>query len=129
MGARFPTAFTTTFIASVPASGAETVICTTPPLILPYDGALVFIDWEASFLIGTGTTLATIKVIRGTTTAAPHIAGPAQTVVAGNNVVLSGNWVDQGAGPSEPVYSLSAAGTGTTGAWTNGEICLIVFAL
>ena len=131
MGARFPSAFTTNALTNVPASGAETVILTTSPLTLPFDGTIVFLVWYCSQTIGTGTTAGTVRIRRGTAASAPAVTPVAVplTVVAGNLFAFSGVNVDVIPGPTQPQYSLTLTGTGTTGAWTNQDQALLAFAL
>ena len=130
MGARFPSVFSNTILANVPATGAETIVLTTPALTLPFDGAAVFLIWSYAAAMGTGTTAATPKLYRGTSLTAPLLlTGPPNTVVAGNTVSLPFVFVDVNPGPAAPQYSLSFLGSNTTGAWGAGSGALLAFAL
>ncbi len=130
MGVRFPTVASTTIIASVPASGAETVVVTTPPLNIPLDFAQIIILWCVEVLIGTGTTVELQRLHRGTTTAGAqvNVAG-SYTVGGGNRWTFTGCYVDTPGAVAGQQYSLSLSGTGTTGAWTTEDVSLIAFAL
>lgn len=130
MGARFPFQVTKVIVASVPATGADTIIATTPPLTLPFDGAAVLILWFANITVGLGTASYVQKLLRGTVvnTNVLNVVSSCQ-VTAGNTVLLSGMYVDANPGASTPVYSLSFLGTGTTGIWTTQDVCIAAFAL
>ncbi len=131
MGVRFPSVATTTILANVPASGADTVILTTPPLNLPLDGALVFLHWNLVFGTGAGTVSVLVSLRRGTTTAAAKInVGSLNiTVTAATEVNLSGVYVDSPGAVAEQQYSVSLLGNATTGAMTNSDGALIAMVL
>lgn len=131
MGVHFPTANTTTSLAVIPASGAETVLCTTPPLNLILDFAQVLLFWELVALIGAGSAGVTFRIRRGTTTAGALVTTNAQfmSVGAGNNAFWSGTYVDTPGAVAGQQYSLTGQSTGTTGAWTNQEISLTALVL
>ncbi len=130
MGVRFPSGGTNTILGSVPATGAETVLFTTPQLILPLDFAQVFLFWELVHTIGTGTTSYTVRLRRGTTTGGTliNIANSTNTT-AGNNVRASGCYTDIPGAVTGQQYSLSVSGVATTGAFTTLDGTLIAFAL
>jgi hypothetical protein len=86
MGVRFPSISTTTVIANLPASGVETVICTTPPLTLPLDGAVVFLFWWWSGNVGAGTTGLSAIIRRGTTTAGALVTTGSSVLVTAASV-------------------------------------------
>ena len=130
MGARFPSVFSTSFLAAPPAAGTETVLVTTPPLTLPFDSATVFILWYCGVVVGTGTTTGRALIRRGTSSAGPNINPNVNiNVTAGNTVAFSGCCADSTPGASQPQYSLTLSGIGTTGAWTGVDQWILAFAL
>ena len=130
MGVRFPSVASTTILASVPASGAETVICTTPPLTLPIDNAQVILLFSFECLVGTGTATETWRIRRGTTVAGAqvNVAGTF-TIVGNNRWAMGAMYVDTPGAVDKQQYSLSLSGTATTGAWTTEDVCLMAFCL
>jgi len=130
MGVRFPSVSFTGNNGSVPATGAETVVQTTPALTLPLDGAVVIIIWRLVVVIGTGTTTINNRIRRGTTVSAVQVdTDNAVNVTAGNVVVVSGMTVDTPGAADKVQYSLTMQGVGTTGAFTSGAGAMIAFAL
>ena len=131
MGVRFPSVASSIFIAAPPASGAETVAVTTPPLTLPLDFAQVLLWWYVELVVGAGTTNCTQKLRRGASTASLLIiTGAALTVTAGNTVGFTGLFVDNPGAVAGVQYSIAFLGTGTTGAWAQGSFStMIAFAL
>lgn len=119
MGVRLPFVFSTTIVGSIPASGAEAIIITTPPINQPLDGASVLLIGWMTQVIGTGGTQINAKFRRGTTTASPalNLAVVTQVVTAGNQTPFSFSYVDANPGiVAGQQYSLGIALTGATGA-------------
>jgi len=130
MGVRLASAFSSTMIANVPASGAETVILTTPTIGLTLDNAAVLIVWYLNQGIGTGTTTASARLRRGTIVSGTLInLGPFLSVTAGANANFNGCYFDTPGIVGQVQYSLTLQGTGTTGAFSNGDGCIIAFVL
>jgi hypothetical protein len=131
MGVHFPTAASSTILASLPASGAETVICTTPPLNLILDFAQVLLFWYLVTTVGTGTTGMSYRIRRGTTTSGTQINpvdGP-QPVVASQNWFQSGCFIDTPGAVAGQQYSLTIQGAATTGAGATETVTLIAMVL
>jgi len=130
MGVRNSSVFSVTRLADVPASGASTVIMSTPALGLPFDGSLVVIFYSYNFIVGTGTTVAIVSIVRGTALASPTVYTVSNNgVTAGQTVTLTGMAVDANPGITVPQYSMICAGTGTTGAWAGGNVAMLAFVL
>jgi hypothetical protein len=131
MGVRFPSIATNTFIGPLPANATETVVLTTPLLTLPIDGAQIFLFWCGCINAGTGTTVITYRIRRGTTAAGANIALGVwtQLTTVGNAAMLSGCYFDTPGIVAGQQYSLTAAQTGATaaGVWIDGA--LLAFAL
>ncbi|SRR6266446_3389256 len=117
MGVRFPGGGTTANLGNYPASGAETIIFTTPPVSISIDFAPVFILWYYSLAVGAGTTSILVRIRRGAalTSLLINNAG-VQAVTAATNTITAGLWVDTPGAVAAVQYSLSVSGTGTTGA-------------
>lgn len=131
MGVRFPSIASTTFVGPLPASGAETVILTSPPLTLPLDFSQVIILWGCSILAGTGTTQFLFQLRRGTT-AAGALLNPQSwgvQITAGNPDSCSGVYVDTPGAVTGQQYSLTAIQTGATAAGTFRDGSIVAFAL
>ena len=65
MGVRFPSVATTTSVGVLPATGAETVVATTPPLNIPLDFAQVLLFWWFVGNTGAGTVGLVASIRRG----------------------------------------------------------------
>ncbi len=130
MGVRYPSVAVTGPGAAYPASGAETVILTTPPLNIPLDFAQVFLHWYIVYGVGTSTTGITMRLRRGTTTGGTLMnTGNLVQVTGGTGVIVSGCFVDTPGAVAAQQYSLTIAGTATAGAGTYGEGCMLAYAL
>lgn len=131
MGVRFPSVFSTTFIGPLPASAAETVICTTPPLSPSLDFASILLFWTFALLAGTGTASVSMAIRRGTTVAGVTITPGSfvQILAAGQNGNVSGSWADTPGAVAGQQYSLTITQNGATAAGTPGNVALIAFAL
>lgn len=130
MGVRFPSVFSITPIAVLPASGAQTIIIITPQLTLPLDGAAVFVTWFWNGNTGAGTTQLTVTINRSLSPGVNVIMQNVQPVTAGVNFSMSGVAVDPNPGASAGVqYNMALQGTGTTGAGGNGAAHLAAFVL
>jgi len=131
MGVRFPSVASSTFIGPLPASAAETIILTTPPISEPVDNALVNLFWCANILAGTGTTALVFRIRRGATlTGAVVGAGPwTHTLAAAASGILS--WADfDGPGVvAGQQYTLTISQTGATGAGTFNDGTLVAMIL
>lgn len=130
MGVRNSSVASNTILASVPATGAETVLVTSPPINLTLDGAQLLIFWYLRHTIGAGTTSTLVRLRRGTTTGGTLInVAVGNVVTVGDTPVLSGVYPDTPGIVAEQQYSLSASGVGTTGAFTTQDVALVVMVL
>ena len=131
MGVRFPSVQTNTFIGPLPASAAETVLCTTPPLSLPLDFAVVFLFWTFALTAGTGTTSVSFNIRRGPTITGALVTPNtwAQAIAAGALGLMSGNVFDAPGAVGGQQYSLTMTQNGATAAGTPGNVGLLAFAL
>lgn len=122
MGVRFPQVATTAFIAAPPASGAETVWMTTPPLNISLDFSQILLFWGGDITTGAGTTSFQTTVRRGTSTAGTQIyqTGQLPVATAGQHAFISGVFADVPGAVAGQQYSVSVTGNGTTGAWAAG---------
>jgi hypothetical protein len=130
MGVRFPSVFSTTSQAVVPAAGTNTVILTTPPLTLPLDGATVALLWSWNGTVGAGTTSMAVTINRSLSLGINVLATTTQPVTAAANFSMAGIAIDPNPGAVGGVqYTMQMSGTGTTGAFANGNLALFAFAL
>ncbi len=130
MGVRLPSVASTTILASVPATGAETVIATSPPINISLDFAQVLIWWYVNTGSGATTTAITARIRRGTTLAGALVnIASAVLVTAAAGSELTGCYPDTPGAVAEQQYSLTLSGTGTTGAMTTSDVAIIVFML
>ena len=131
MGVRFPSAVTTVSVGIYGATGAEALVLTTPPLTLPLDFAQVFLFWWVAFNCGTGTTAVNTRIRRGPLiTSQAFDPGLANAAVTANTIVsLCGCFLDTPGAVTGQQYSITLAGTGTTGAGNFQEGCMIAFCL
>lgn len=131
MGVRFPSQQSATFVGPLPASAAETVILTSPPLNISLDFATILIQWACDILAGTGTTALVFRLRRGTTTAGTLVNAAAwtHTLAAGNTAVMSGCYFDTPGAVAGQQYSLTVVQTAATGAGTFNDGALLAFAL
>lgn len=91
---------------------------TTPPVILPFDFSAVIILWLVVDTIGLTTTGNTTFIRRGAALTSPQVYTTGVVLVtAATAISFSGFCVDSNPGAAMPQYSLSMAGTGTTGAY------------
>ena len=130
MGVRYPTAFSTTIAGSPPASGAETVVCISAPLTIPLDFAQVLLFWYVSLTTGAGTTSLTWRLRPGTTlTGATINQAFGFVVTAATQTQASGCYVHTPGAVAGQQYALTLQGTGTTGAMSVNDVCLLALAL
>lgn len=130
MGVRFPSAFSNAFIGPLPASNAETICFTTPPLTLPFDGAQVFILGYFTWTAGTGNTTTGFLCRRGATLTGALVSAAndaAQAVVGGPNSFAS-VWADvPGAvGGQQYTLTISQFGASAAGTFRNGGLLAFV---
>lgn len=129
MGVRMASVFSNTIVAS-PALAAETVICTTGAINLAVDNAQVILVAFVEITIGTSGTLLTLKLRRGTTTAATLInVGNGATVVAANIVRHSIVYADSPGVVAGLQYSLTATVANGAATSTVGDVGLLAFVL
>jgi hypothetical protein len=130
MGVRFPGQGSTTIVNASVVTTAQTIICTTPPLNLPLDGALVMIFWWAVFATGSGVTSIIQNILRGATLTSTRInLGGSIAATASSNTNLSGSYVDTPGAVAAQQYSLALTQGAATGNGTVSDVCLIAFAL
>lgn len=130
MGVRFSTAYSNSALGAPGSAGTEIVVITTPPLTQVLDGAQVFIFWFLLVLIGIGTTLANVRLRRGTTTAGALLTvNQTVNVTATLNTVFSGVYADSPGAVAGQQYSMTLGGAGTTGAWTALDYSMLAIIL
>lgn len=131
MGVRFPSVASTTFIGPFPATAAETIVLTTPPLTIPLDFAQIILMCSACITAGTGVISHTFRVRRGTalTGVQVNLAPWGSLSTAGSNTMYSFWYVDTPGAVAGQQYSLTVAQNGATaaGVWVDGA--LLAFAL
>lgn len=130
MGVRFPSVASNTFIGPLPASAAETVCLTTPPINEPIDNAQVILLWSAGITPGTSTTSLVFRIRRGTTAAGTSIGLGTWsfTTVAANLTYVSGWYFDSPGVVANQQYSLTVVQTADTvaGVWVDGALLAMV---
>lgn len=130
MGVRFPSVATTTFIGPLPASAAETLVFTTPPINEPIDNAQVLLFWSCVITPGTSTTSLVYRVRRGTLVTSPLVNAAAWsfTTVAANLLFNSGWYPDNPGVVAGQQYSLTVVQTADTvaGAFVDGAMIAMV---
>jgi hypothetical protein len=131
MGVRFPSVASNTFIGPLPASNAETVVLTTPPINEPIDNAQIILMWVANILAGTATTSLVFHVRRGTTAVGTSVGvagGWVVTLAAGQDGNSSGWYFDFPGIVAGQQYSLTVSQTAATGAgtWIDGALLAMV---
>ena len=130
MGVRFPSVASNAFIGPLPANATETRLLTTPPINEPVDNAQVLLFWMANITAGTSVTSHVFRIYRGL--GAPSVSiGAAiwtQTVVAGQNNIMTGTYFDLPGIVAGQVYSLTVIQTGATvaGVWADGCLTAMV---
>ncbi len=130
MGVRFPSVQSNTLVNPNVGINAETIVCTTPPLNLPLDGALVLLFWFMVHTIGATAAQTNFRLRRGTaiTGTLINVSQPV-TAVAGNVVTASGVYFDTPGIVAGQQYSLTCIDPASTGAGAIQDACLIAFAL
>jgi len=131
MGVRFPSVASTTFVGPLPATAAETVVCTSPPFTPPLDAAQIFIHWFFALSAGAGTTSYSIRIRRGTTTGGIQLNANQWALAATPAIAdfMSGCYIDNPGAVSGLQYSLTVMQAGATGAGTQPDVCLLVYSL
>lgn len=131
MGVRFPSVSQTGIGGAPPASNAEFIVYTTPPLTLPLDSALVFLLWHYTCTAGTGTANLQFRIRRGPLLTSPQVNLTPNGIplAAGVNGMFAGSYVDS-PGASGPLqYSLTCAQNTATAGAINTDGALLAFAL
>jgi hypothetical protein len=131
MGVRFPSVASNTFVGPLPASAAETVVLTTPPINEPVDNAQVLFVWQATIITGTSQTAVRFGLRRGTTTAGP-LLGTGQwiyAIAAALQGTYGGCYFDLPGIVAGQQYSLTYIQQGATVAGTWNDGCLIAMVL
>jgi len=131
MGVRLASVFSTAFIGPLPATAAETLVLTTGPLGLTEDNAAVILLWFGCVLAGTSVTSHVWRVRRGPLVTSPLVnANPWQNAaIAAAQTCSAGVYVDNAAGVSAPVYSLTVVQTAASAAGTFEDGCLLAVVL
>ena len=130
MGVRFPSAASNTLLAAnVPING-HVIVCTTPPINLPIDAAMVLLFWYIVHTVGATAATTQYLLRRGATVASPavNVQQPI-TAVAGNIVEASGWYFDSPGMIAEQQYSLDCIDVGSTGLGAIQDACIIAFVL
>lgn len=130
MGVRCGSLATSLLANALPANGVETIVFQLPPMVLPTDGAQVLIGFQFVYTPGTGSTSQTFRLRRGNSLTSPSLGyGPwASVCTAGTGQIMSGTYFDQPTA-GEPQYCLTLLTTGTSGAGTFTDGCLLAFVL
>jgi hypothetical protein len=131
MGVRFPSVAVTGVGNALPASSAETVVYTTPPINEPIDNAQVMLFWSYTLLAGTGTTAVTFKLRRGLLVTSPliHVNNFSNPLAAAANGIFAGCYADNPGIVAGVQYSLTIVQTGATANGVNADGCLIAMVL
>lgn len=131
MGVRFPSVSSFGVGFALPGSNAETVIYTVGPMVLPLDGAIVYLFWHFTALAGTGTTAFAFRIRRGSTVSAPalNINPNSIPIAAGANGLFSGVYQDTPGAGAGLLYSLTLTQVGATASAINADGGLVAFAL
>lgn len=131
MGVRYPSQASNTFVGPLPASAAETIILTSPPLNISLDFSQIFIHWACNILAGTGTTALVFRLRRGATIGVTQVFAAVwtHTLAAGSTAVLSGSYFDTPGAVAGQQYSLTVSQTAATGAGTFNDGAILAFAL
>ncbi len=131
MGVRFPSQGSNVLVNNTITTTVETVLCTSPPLSLPLDFALVLLSWYLLIgIIGTAATTATVRIRRGAGTGGTVINNPvAVPVTAGSSVSLSGCYIDTPGAVAGQQYSVTVTMGAATANSTPSDTCLLAYAL
>lgn len=112
------------------AAGTEIIVFTTPPLNIPLDNSQITLAWYLQFNTGAGTTSYALRIRRGNALAGALVNILNQVACAAATVISCGGvYVDTPGAVGGQQYSLTLAGTGTSGAATFGDGSLIAFVL
>jgi hypothetical protein len=130
MGVRFPTAAQggAPFF-NIPASGAETVIITSPALTPPIDSAQILIFSSITMTVGTGGTNMVFRMRRGATGSGANFTTMQQVVTAGTQMTFTMFYVDTPGVVTGQQYSITASLTGATGGSTTNDASILLLAL
>lgn len=129
MGVRFSTGSSGAIVNPLPAGAAETIVCTSAPLIPTLDNQLILLLVTFGITAGASTTAIVLNIRRGTLITSPPIFAPApsHTLAAGNSAIISLAVADQPGAAAAVQYSLTVSQTAATVAGT--ITALEVFAL
>lgn len=129
MGVRFPFVYSTTYLGGGWNNPAQ-LLCTTPPLIPPFDNTAVIVLWSLDGTIGTGGTGVKVQLYRGASVASPTFYTSANfTVVAGNTYSFSGMFIDTPGLGSGMQYSLGTILTGESSSGVVNDCAIAAFVL
>jgi len=131
MGFRLGSTFSNTTLNGAGFTTTETSVCTTPPLTLPADNAIVVITGQVTMTWGTGTTGFNLRVRQGTTSAGTIVlnTGPIQATAA-QIVVVNVSVFDPAPGAAGGIqYSLLIAAVGSTANNVPTSATLVAFVL
>src|SRR5258708_32383953 len=108
MGVRFPSGGSIALVNNQLNTNVETVVCVTPPLILPLDFAQVLIFWYFVVTTAAGTTAIQPKSKRGPNAASTPInPGLGVTPAPAAVVSLRGGFVDTPGGVAGQQYAVA----------------------
>lgn len=108
----------------------ETVLATTPQISVPKDSVLAHVQATINLTAGTGTTLISLKLRRGTTTAGLQLNGNDNfTVVAGQTYQICIMSPDSILFAAQAQYCVTGVGTGSTGNSQAFEVDILVLFL
>jgi hypothetical protein len=130
MGVRFPSVQSNTLLNASVGINVETPVCTTPPLNLPLDNAVVLLFWYIVHFIGTTAATTRYLIRRGTTIAGTLVNVSANlTGTAGNQVLGSGFYFDTPGAVAGQQYTLSCIDPASTVAGGIADAALLAFVL
>lgn len=130
MGARNPTAFSTTIANAIVGAG-ETVVCVTPPISPIYDSTPVMLWFWANLVAGASTTNVQVRIYRGTSTAGVRLNVNVLgiTTVAGNTVQPGGCYFDVPGSVAQQQYCFTLTCSNASGGSTLNDVAMLAIIL
>ena len=130
MGFRNPSVFSNTIANATIVTTAETVICVTPPLNIPFDNTPILLVFFCAISTGTGTTSAQVRLRRGTTVAGPPLNVLFGALAAGvANITQGGGYFDVPGLVAGQQYCMTFTQTGASANGTVFDVSMLAFAL
>lgn len=131
MGVRFPSVSSTTLVNTALVNAAETIMLTSPPLNLAVDFEQILIFWSICLnVVGASTTLAQVKIRRGTTAGGTQVNVNATTLATpANQFFMSGCYIDTPGAVAGQQYTVTLAMLSATANSNANDGCIILFGL